>query len=538
MNLRSYILSAALCSLSALYAVTPHKAAPSATERPKLVVCVVVDQLRTDYLEFLSPLMSRDGFNRLMAEGTYLRNVSFAPSRLDAVSATAMLMSGATPDLTGLPSERVWNNSALKMIPALQDADYIGNFTSQSYSPRALRLSTLTDEVMIDGAGLGAAWSLAIDPQIAVTMASHAGSGAVWLDLNTGKWCGSTYYKELPQCVTSGNYSRPLSSSLDTMQWKPLLPLDRYPGLPAQKRYYPFRHTFPSSAKDAYERFAASPKGNTALTDLAIETLNTLHLGARGDAIDMLCLGYSLAPYKYVKDGDYRLELSDAYLRLDRDIARLLTAVEKVAGPGGAIVMIASTGYYNDAVPDDDKYRIPSGTFSVKRATSLLNAFLTARHGQGNYVSAYADGALYLNRQQLEKANVTPTQAAEEAKEFLIKMSGVEAVYTITDLLSSTSDKEEALRLSIDPRSGIDLLIEINPGWMLSDDAAYPPLNTPVRRARHIAPAMLYGTPFPPLSVDSPVEATALAPTLAGALHIRQPNGVVSAPVVLPLKNK
>jgi len=524
--------------MSAASALVPHRAATAATARPKLVVCVIVDQLRTDYLEYLSPLMDPEGLNRLMRGGTYMRDVKFAPSRADALSSTAMIMSGATPDMTGLPASRTWNSTSLKLEPALRDPDYIGNFTSQSYSPRALRLSTITDEVMIDGAGLGQAWALAIDPQVAVAMASHAGSGAVWLDLNTGKWCGSTYYKEMPQSVSSRNYSRPLSSSLDTMQWKPLLPLEHYPGLPAQKRYYPFRHTFATSTKDAYERFAASPKGNTALTDIAIETLNSLHLGSRGDAMDMLCIGYSLAPYKYVKDGDYRLELSDAYLRLDCDLARLLASIDKAVGLQNAVVMLASTGYYDDATPDDEKYRIPTGTFSVKRAISLLNAFFTARHGQGNYVAAYADGAIYFNRPLLEKANASPEQAALEAKEFLLKMSGVEAVYTMSDLLSSSSEREEALRLSIDARSGIDLLIEVNPGWLLTDDSNYPPTSTPVRRTRHAAPAIFYGTPFPALTIDQSTPATALAPTLAGVLRIRQPNGVVSAPLLLPLKQK
>lgn len=107
-----------------------------------------------------------------------------------------------------------------------------------------------------------------------------------------------------------------------------------YPGLPAQKRYYPFRHTFPSSGRDVYRQFAASPKANTEVTDLAIDYINTLRMGSRGDAIDMLCVGLTAAPFKYVKDGDYRLELADTYLRLDRDIERLLHAVDKAVVSG------------------------------------------------------------------------------------------------------------------------------------------------------------------------------------------------------------
>lgn len=525
----------ALSMGSALSVCAAHSPASAPAGRPKLVIAIVVDQMRTDYLELLTPQMSTGGFARLASTGSYLRNVQYAPSRLDAASSTAMLFTGATPDCTGVAAANTWSPSALKLTPSLADTEVIGNFTNEAYSPKNLRLSTLTDEVMIDGAGLGQAWSVAIDPQMAIIMASHAGTGAVWLDKNSGKWCSSTYYKELPQSASERNYRRPLSSAIDTMQWKPLLPLEKYPGLPAQKRYYPFRHTFPSSAKDVYERFAASPKANSEVATLGVEMLSSMKLGNRGDAIDMLCLGFSLAPFKYVKDGDYRLELEDAYLRLDRDIERLLNAADKSAGLDNTLIIVMSTGYYDDATIDDEKYKIPSGTFSVKRALSLLNAFLTARHGQGNYVSAWSNGTIWLNHSLLESRALSPEEVSREVKEFLAKMSGVEAVYTMSDLLSSTSATEEALRLSTNPQSGADLLVEITPGWLLSDDTGYPTVTRPVRRSRYPTPAFLSGPGLPKAYEKSdPVPSTSIIPTAAGALHIRQPNGTISAPLVLP----
>lgn len=538
MNMLKRLISGVCCLPVALLAVGVGARGAQVQQgegipaRPKLVVGIVVDQLRTDYLEYLTPLMGQGGFGTLTAKGTYLRDVQYAPARLDAVSSTAMLLTGATPDRTGVASARTWNAAHMKLTPTLADPEFIGNFTSETYSPRTLRLSTVTDEVMIDGAGLGQAWAVAIDPQQAVTLASHVGTGALWLDRNTGKWCSSTYYKDMPSVASDRNYRHSLSSRLDTMQWKPLLPLERYPGLPAQKRYYPFRYTFPTRSKDVYEQFAASPKGNTEVTDLALDCLRSLNLGNRGDAIDMLCVGYSVAPFKYVKDGDYRLELMDAYLRLDREIARLLAAVDKAVGAGNALVFLVSTGYYDDATIDDEKYRIPSGTFSVKRAISLLNAFLTARHGQGNYVDAYADGAMYLNRKLLEQKGVELDLAAREAKEFLVKMSGVEAVYTMSDLLSASTAEEDGLRLCVDPKGGVDLVLEISPGWLLSDDTAYPVQTRPVRHGRYMSPALLMGPGVAAgQRVDTPVPATSIAPTVATSLRIRQPNGCRTAPV-------
>lgn len=512
---------------------TAHQQHTSVASRPKLVVGIVVDQLRTDYLEHLQHIMGERGFRALMSKGAYLRNVHFAPARLDAPSATAMIFTGATPDKTGIPSAYTWSASEMKSVPSLNDPQSIGNFTAETFSPKGLRPSTITDEVMIDGAGLSMAHAISIDPQQAVVMAGHAGNGALWLNTNTGKWCTSTYYSDMPKAASQRNYSLPLSSRIDSMQWKPLLPLEQYPGLPAQKRMYEFRHTFPSSAKEVYEKFAASPKGNREVTDLAIDYLNSLKLGNRGDAIDMLCLGYSAGPFKYVKDGDYRLELADTYLRLDKDLERLFNAIDRTVGLQNTFVFLTSTGYYDDAIPDDSKYRIPTGEFSVKRAISLLNAFLTARYGQGNYIDAYTDGAFYLNHRLLEQRNADIAEAARISKEFLVKMSGIDAVYTMSDILSSTSADEEALRLCTDPRSGVDLLIEVTPGWLLVDDTKYPPVSRPIRKGRPIAPAFIMSANVPPAQISEPVPATSIAPTITTLLHLRTPNSSSTPPLLL-----
>lgn len=92
------------------------------------------------------------------------------------------------------------------------------------------------------------------------------------------------------------------------MRWEPAMDIGLYPGIPAQKRYYPFRYTFPTNDKDAYRRWSASPMANREVTDIAIDYLKQLKAGSRGDAIGVLGIAYTAAPFKYVKDGDYRLE--------------------------------------------------------------------------------------------------------------------------------------------------------------------------------------------------------------------------------------
>lgn len=508
-------------------------AAQSAPARPKLVVSIVVDQLRTDYLEYLKTLLGEKGFRRLMKESAYMRNVDFRPRNLDAVSATAMLYTGNYPDKTGIPAAQTYSRDTKRLQAPLHDATALGNFTEQTFSPRNLALSTISDEVMIDGAGLGLVYSIAADPQQAVIMSGHAGSGAVWLNTNNGRWATSTYYKDFPQTVSRRNYGNSLSQRIDTMQWKPSLALDRYPGIPAQKRYYPFRYTFPSSARDNYVRFAASPLCNEEITSIAVDCLNSLQLGNRGDAIDMLNIAYTAAPYKYVKDGDFRLELEDTYLKLDSQLGRLLDAIDKQVGLRNAVVMLSSTGYYDDATADAAKYGIPTGDFSIKRAISLLNAYFVAKYGNGNYVDAYGDGQFYLARKTFESKNISIEEGARQAKDFLRKMSGVADAYTIGEITSRSNPDLESLRLSVDPRMAGDVVVEIMPGWNLVDDTVYPTVTKQVRNCIVNTPVFIMAPGVASQTIDNPIDAASIAPTLTGILRIRAPNGACVKPVAL-----
>lgn len=495
--------------------------------RPKLVVSIVVDQLRTDYVEFLRTRMGKGGFNRLMTQGVYMRDVDFGVVPHDAASATAMLYTGAFPATTGVPEAYIYSDEGRTMRAALNDPSKMGNYTTETFSPAPLRLSTVSDEIAIDGAGLGAVHAVALDPQQAIIMAGHAGNSATWINENSGKWATTTYYPETPAPIGARNGGRSAALHLDTVQWKPLHALDTYEGIPAQKRYYPFRHTFSSGDKDVYRQFISSPMGNREAVDMAIEYLQTLQLGGRGDAIDMLNVGLTAAPFKYVKDGDYRLELQDTYLRLDADLARLFAAIDKAVGAGNALIFLSSTGYYDDATPDDEKFRIPTGDFSMKRAISLLNAYLAAKHGNGDYVGTLSGRHLYLDHKTIESRGLDAAEVADEARVFLCKMAGVADAYTIKEILGQKSPDLERLRLAIDPKNSGDVLIEFMPGWNVVDDLHFPVVKTPVRTTATTSPAFLCGAGLQPRVVEDRVEAVELAPTIARTLRLRLPNGAV-----------
>ena len=501
--------------------------------RPRLVVGIMVDQLRTDYIEYLQNLFTEGGFKKLVKDGAFFKDVDYKVSGLDAVSGTALIYTGNYPRYSGITSSKVYSPSTKGMVAALHDAISIGNFTSETYSPVNLRLSTLSDEIMIDGAGKGSVYSIAADPQQAIIMAGHAGNSAFWMDENTGRWATTTYYRDAPKQASQRNYSQPLVSRLDTMQWKPLLSLSSYSGVPEKKKGEGFTHRFPSSDRSVYRMFMASPMMNMEITDIAISYLKDLSLGHGGDEIDMLNLAYTVAPYKYDGGTDYRLELEDSYVRLDRQLNRLFNAIERYVGLNNTLIYLASTGYYDDSAPDDSQYRTPTGVFSVKRGLSLLNSYLSATYGNGAYVDTYNNGHVYLDHKEIEEKKLDLKEVAELSRDFLVKMSGVNDAFTMSDIMSSSLPSMEGLRLGTDPKTGGDVILEFNSGWNIVDDTHFPNTIQTARSSPALTPVFIMSPGIAPQIITETIDATAIAPTISENLRIRAPNGSISKPITL-----
>lgn len=497
------------------------------------MVGIVVDQLRTDYIEYLSSYFGERGFRTLMQDGAYLRDVDFHTAGLDAASATATIYTGAYPSHTGLPSAIVYDDApGSQPRPALAQTNGAG-LTNDSFTPALLRLSTLSDELAVDGAGTAVIYSVAANPQQATVMAGHAGTSAVWINNTSGNWATSSYYGTLPTAANTRNFRAPLSARIDTMTWRASAALQNVPGISPLKKHYPFKHTFPRADRDVYKRFAASAPANAEVTDLAIELLREMPQSRDGQAMNMLNVGYTVAPYRYSSDANVRAELADSYLRLDTQLSRLLEAIDRYAGKGNALIWLTSTGYYDEAMTEDKRYRLPGGEFSVKRARSLLNSYLSARHGNEAFVKAIRDGQVYIDSQAVENRHVNRQELIADIRSFLLKMAGVADAVTIDEILSGTTERDRRLRNRLDPRHAGELTLCLTPGWTMVDDEAYPPQHKQTRASAVMTPAFIMGPGVTAKTISAPVDATALAPTVAGILRIRAPNGAETRPVSL-----
>lgn len=520
------LLTSVICGLVGISTVV--MADPT---RPKLVVGIMVDQLRTDYIDFLSSRFGKDGFNLLKNRGLYLKNIDYDVKDLDIVSSTAIIYTGNYASATGIPADKVFDPASKYPMPVLHDPATLGNFTNETYSPDGLRISTLSDELAVDGVGLGAIYSIAPNPMQAIIMAGHGGSSAFWISDENGKWATTTYYKDVPNVISKRNYQAPLAERLDTMVWTPSCPLDSYDGVPAQKKYFPFRHSFPKKSSDRYANYKESALVNTEVTDLAIDYIKSLQLGQRGDVIDMLNVGYTVAPYKHGVDSDMRLEMQDSYLRLDNQLGRLLKAVNESVGLENTLIFLVSTGYFDESAEDEARYRIPTGNFSTKRAVSLLNSYLSAKHGNDQYVDGCYRNMIYLDHATIERHGLDLADVRRDSRDFIVMMSGVADVKSLTDIVGETTPELRRIGRGIDPKTAGDLRLEFAPGWTINDDVRLPVLSWQVREGNPATPAFIMGPGIPVKIENSEVRATAIAPTLSSVMRIRSPNGAFDKPL-------
>lgn len=494
--------------------------------QPRIVVGIVVDQLRTDYLEQLLPYFGEGGFNRLINEAVYIPDVDFHNAVSDGTAGSAVVYTGAWPSVNGVASAEQPDASKTRTIPTLSDHSKL----KIEYTPENLKVSTLADEFLLSAGNLAKVYSVAGNPQMAVVGAGHDGNAAIWLDEGSGKWTSPTYYGTMPSQVANRNRVSPLTSKMTATAWRPLNTTAIYGQTAANWQDGDFSYSFSGGNRDAIVRFKEAAPFNAEVTDMALELLKNAQTGQP----IMINLAYSVAPYSYDFNDDNRPELVDTYVRLDREIGRLLDALDREYGKGGSIVFLTSSGYAAEPLVPEGNSRIPTGEITLRQAESLLNSYLSASYGNADYVAFIRNGKLYLDSQAAEKKGVDIRTLRREAKEFLLRMGGVSEVVTIDEALHSESPKARELSLGIYAKNTPDLFIYFTPGWTLTDDNVFPAKSEKIRLSSPLTPAFILAPDLQAQTMTSTVDATSLAPTMAGVMRIRSPNGASARPLALP----
>lgn len=502
--------------------------AQSLPTAPKLVIGLTIDQLRTDYLEAFSSLYGDRGFKRLWKEGRVFHNAEYTFNNVDRASAIAAIYSGATPSVNGIISSQWMDASTLRPVNSTDDTAFMGYYTDQTCAPTKLLTSTLADELKIATQGKGMVFAIAPFCDAAIFAAGHAGNAAFWINPNTGKWSGTTYYGEFPWWANQYNDRQSVDFRIDNMTWEPVYPRGMYTFLP-EWRDVTFKYKFDDDRKNKFRRFITSPFVNDEVNALAEEALGKSSIGM-DDITDLLSLTYYAGNYSHKSVQECAMEMQDTYVRLDRSIAALLDVIEKKVGLQNVLFFVTSTGYTDTEAPDSGLYKIPAGEFRLNRCAALLNMFLMATYGEGKYVEAYHDQQIYLNHKLLEQKQLNLTEVQEKSSDFLMQFSGVNEAYSAHRLLLGAWTPEiYKIRNGYHRKRSGDLLIDVLPGWSIVDENTND--SKVVRHSYVPSPLIFIGHSVKPAIIQTPVTINHIAPTLANFMRIRAPNACTTAPI-------
>lgn len=494
--------------------------AQTSTVAPKLVVGLTIDQLRSDYIEAFASLYGEKGFKRLWKEGKVYLNTEYSFKNADRASAMAAIYTGSTPSLNGIVARQWLDASTLRPVFCVDDPAFMGYYTTENTSPSQLLTSTIADELKIATQGKGLVYAIAPFRESAVLAAGHAGDGAFWLNDMTGKWCGSTYYGDFPWWVSQYNDKNAIDNRIAEMVWSPSLPVGNYINLPVEEAKNGFKYKPDDAKRNKFKRLLVSPLINDEVNLLVEEFLNNSTIG-QDNTPDLLSVTYYAGDYQDSQAAT--MQLQDTYVRLDKSIARLIEIIEKKVGVHNVVFCITSTGCTASEPIDYFKYRIPGGEFHINRCAALLNMYLMATYGDGQFVEAYHDTQIYLNHKLIEEKQLNPVEIQTRAADFLVQFSGVNDVYSSYRLLLGawTPDIDVYKKSHHRKRSG-DLYIDVLPGWTIVGENGF---ENKIVRSTHVAmPLIFMGSSIKPEIIHTPVSADHIAPTLAYFMRIRAPN--------------
>lgn len=523
-NQRRLITSIIVCA-----SIASALAQVKALQAPRLVVGITIDQLRSDYLEAFMPIYTDGGFKRLLSEGKVYTNVQYASSGIDRASAAASISTGTVPYNHGIIGEDWMNRATLQTIhcvddPAWKDAN--GGITSSS--PKNLIVSTLGDELKVATAGKALVYSIAPTRETAILTAGHAADWAMWIDDTSGNWTGSTYYGSIPSWASYLNGVNGLPNRIGNLIWKPVT---EYTGtynfyLAAYQK--PFAHKY--DKKSPYRPFKQSALVNEEITKAAAHSI-TAGMAGIDEVTDLLNICYYAGNFNGLSTSETTTELQDTYKRLDEELEKLLNTIDKLIGLDKTLIYLTSTGYETSKGTSDlARYRIPSGDFKINRCATLLNMYLVAMYGSGQYVEAYYGQQIYLNHKLLEQKQLKLAEVLEHAEDFLFQFSGVRDVFTSERITQGAwTPGISSIRNGYNPKCSGDIIIQVAPGWNL--------VNEDRGTSRHQRdsffefPLIFFGYNLKAEKLSTPVTIDCIAPTIAHHIRIRAPNACNTPPL-------
>lgn len=518
-------------------------------ERPKLVVGIVVDQMRYDYISRFWNGYSEGGFKRLVKEGFNFKNNHYNYAPTSTGPGHASVYTGTTPASHGIIGNDWYDKEIGASVYCAADNTYASVGTASAagqMSPKQLLTTTISDQLKLHTQSRSKVIAIALKDRGAVLPGGHTADAAYWFHgKEEGSWISSTFYMEtLPSWVTQFNSKVPQQYK---KPWDLLKSEKAYIQSGSDKNNYEgayrgetaavFPHDLVSlwEANGAYDILKATAYGNSLTADFALAALKGENLG-KGVDTDFLAISFSSTDYVGHQFGVNSREIEDTYYRLDLDLERLLKALDAQVGPGNYSLFLTAD-HAAVQVPSYLKdLKIPSGYFDSKVFKEKLNAYVADQFGSEDLIENISNYQVFLNRDLAAQLDINLREMQEDLAQFILQDSAVERTYTAHQMWGGEYTKgiPYILQNGYNPKRSGDVLFVLKPA-VISYSRTGSTHGSPQIYDTH-TPLLFYGKGFKRGASYERSEIPDIAPTLAAMLGIAFPNGTTGKPLTQVLE--
>ncbi|HRI21940.1 MAG TPA: alkaline phosphatase family protein [Panacibacter sp.] len=513
----------------------------ASVKRPKLVVGIVVDQMRWDYLyRFYDRYAASGGFKRLINQGFSCENtmIPYAPT-VTACGHTC-IYTGSVPAIHGITGNDWWDHSLNRIVYCTEDNSVQAtgsNTTEGQMSPRNLLVTTIGDELRLATNFRSKVIGLALKDRAAILPAGHSADAAYWYDSKKGDWITSTYYlNKLPKWVKEMNEKK-LVDQYYAGDWSTLYPLNTYMQNTKEEEPYKYKpldkdnNQFPYNLRQYvgknYGVISVTPYGNSFTFDMAKAAITGEELGA-DSVTDLLTISLSSPDYIGHTFGPNSVEAEDGFLRLDKDLGDFLDFLDKRAGEGNYVVFLSADHGAAHVPAFLKQHKIPAGNINTDGLTEKMNGLLKEKFGIEKTVTGIINYQVYLDHNLINNAKADENAIQEWIIGYLLQQPGISKAFVLDDMgkLNLNAEIKEMIINGYYPSRSGDIQLIFEPQWIdgfLNGGTTHGVWNP---YDAHI-PLIWYGWNIMPGKTNRETYMTDIAATIAAMLHIQMPSGCV-----------
>jgi hypothetical protein len=488
----------------ALVAVGFITAAP---KKPKLVVMIVVDQFRYDYLTRFR-MEYHGGLDQLLTHGAVFTNARYIHFPTVTAVGHSTVLSGATPAMSGIIANDWFDREEGKTVTSVSDTatKLLGGGNGTGSSPRRMLADTVGDELKMADDNKSKVIGISLKDRASILPAGHMANGAYWFDAKTGNFVSSTYYfADLPDWVKSFNGARPA---------------DQYHGATWLTK------VMPAGGPTLYSAIDASPFANQMIEQMAEAAIQNEQLGQR-DVTDLLAVSFSANDYVGHSAGPDSPEVHDMGVQTDKMLEQFFRAIDTKVGLDNTIIVI--TGDHGvDPLPEVNAQRkMPGGRLPLGIVSKTVEAALVKKFGDGEWIVSNAEHSIYLNLDLIGQKKLDAGEVNRVAAEAARGIPHVFRVYTREQLIAGDAFPDEVGKRVLNgyfPRRGADVEVLLDPYWIFTQSGATH--GSPFGYDNHV-PVIFMGPGIREGRYNNTIAVNDIASTLATILDVETPSGSV-----------